>query len=235
MFENARRTWGRLVGRPQELPTVEEERRVWVRFPCDREITCQPASAAKRLPARVQDISLGGISLLVGYPFETGGLLSVELPGTDDGCSTTVLAYVVHVAARDSGEWSVGCAFATELSDQELRSLGARRLKPPASDQRAWVRFPSNAHATYQWSRDPSSRPRPARVLNISPTGAALTAPEAVEAGALLSLELHDPQGNPRLTIMASVTRVTCDGGGEWALGCTFIRELTEKELEALI
>jgi hypothetical protein len=62
-----------------------------------------------------------------------------------------------------------------------------------------------------------------------------LLAGEAVETGTLLSVELFDSEGKVRLTIMASVTRVTSGKGAEWAVGCSFIRELSDKELKALV
>jgi hypothetical protein len=187
------------------------------------------------LSARVQDVSRGGISLVAGYPFETGDLVSVELPGAADGSTTTVLAFVVRVAWNATGEWAVGCTFATELSDDELGALGARRLKPPPSDQRAWVRFPSDASATYQMVRSPLAKPRPATLLNVSPTGVGLLVTEAIEAGSLLNVEFRQARGDASLTIVASVTRVTAKAGHEWSLGCSFIRELTEKELAELL
>jgi hypothetical protein len=235
MFQRVLRTWGRLVGRSPEPSGDDDDRRVWVRFPCDVEISCQPTKEAHRLSARVRDVSLGGMRLIAGYPFENGGLLSVELPGTEDGSRTTVLVYVVRVTSRANGEWDAGCTFATELSDEDLRLLGAERRKPAATDQRSWVRFPSEASVSYRRVRDLEEQAQPAKILNISPSGAGVLTSEAVDAGTLLSLELGSPNGNSTFTIMASVTRVTGKDGAEWVLGCSFIRELTDAELNALL
>ncbi|HJT79123.1 MAG TPA: hypothetical protein VJ739_18145, partial [Gemmataceae bacterium] len=57
----------------------------------------------------------------------------------------------------------------------------------------------------------------------------------AVETGALLSLDLLDNSGRLATTMLACVVHVTAEGEGRWALGCNFIRELSEQELSALL
>src|SRR5262245_32537314 len=127
MFQRTLASLGQVVGwrkpRPKSLPPDPQiERRIWVRYPCDVEATCQPVDLpeAMRLSARVRNISRGGINLLLNCPVEMGSLLSVELPGASDGLSSTVLAYVVRVNGDPGSEWSVGCTFATELNDDDL-------------------------------------------------------------------------------------------------------------------
>lgn len=237
MFQRVLRTWGRLVGRQPAPAAVAEDRRVWVRYPCDLETTLRPANEPQpqRLSARVLDISRGGVHLLVNEHLEPGDLLNVDLPGASEQYPSSALAYVVRVSARPGGEWSVGCTFATELEDEDLQPFGAKRQKAGAPDQRAWVRFPCDAQATYQLVRAIELPPRPARVLNISPSGIALETDGAVAIGALLSLALCDAQGEGGLTMMASVVRVTAQEDGCWVLGCNFIRELAERELQALL
>ncbi len=58
---------------------------------------------------------------------------------------------------------------------------------------------------------------------------------EPVGAGMLLSVELHGATGPSARTILACVVHVTPRGEGEWALGCNFIRSLTEQDLQALV
>src|SRR4051794_11806556 len=98
MFQRTVSLWQRLVGR-QSASSVNiaeaaaDERRIWVRYPSNVEITCQPASNGD-MPtlARVRNISQGGISLLVSRCFESGTQLSVELPGGPGESSYHVLA-----------------------------------------------------------------------------------------------------------------------------------------------
>jgi hypothetical protein len=238
MLQRALRSWGRFVGWPSKpAPAVLEERRVWLRYPCNLQTTVQPANVPEtvRLSGRVLDISRGGIKLRVNQPFEPGALLSVDLPGENGTSSSTVLAYVVRVAAQPGSEWSVGCTFATELGDEDLQLFGAKRQKAPEPDQRTWVRFSCNARASFQVMRGHEPQALPAKVLNLSPTGICLLAGLAVDVGSLLSVELHGARGQAALTIMASVVRVTAQAGNEWGLGCNFIRELNDHELQGLV
>src|SRR5262249_39331990 len=122
MFKQTVSLWRRLVGgKPSELEInapdgKEDDRRVWVRYPADVETKLQVASerVQKKRSARVRNISLGGINLVVNLHFEPGSMLSVDLPTADKGVPT-VLACVIHCGAAKPGEWSLGCNFSREL------------------------------------------------------------------------------------------------------------------------
>jgi hypothetical protein len=235
MFQSALRSWNRLVGRLPRATEVEEDRRVWVRYPCELKTTCQPADVVQplSLSARVQNISRGGINLLVNCHFDPGAILRIDIPGTA-GYSSIVLAYVVRVNPSKAGEYALGCTFASELGDDDLQRFPGR-VKSSEPDQRTWVRFPCEAQASYQSVPGGGSELLPAQVLNISPSGVCLLVTSPAEIGGLLSVTLGDVRGEPVSTIMASVVRVTTQGNGEWALGCNFIRELNDRELRALV
>jgi hypothetical protein len=188
-----------------------------------------------RLSARIRDISRGGINFLVNCPVEQGSLMSVEIPVSGGQLTSTVLAYVVRVQPAPEGEWSVGCTFATELYDEDLEPFGASRLKTQPTDQRSWVRFPCHAKATYEFVQNAESNPRPAQVLNISASGVGLQTDHAVDLGRLLSLELCGPNGSFSLNILSCVVRVTPLLDNAWVLGCNLIRELSNRELKALL
>jgi hypothetical protein len=183
----------------------------------------------------VRDVSRGGIHLVAERRFEPGELLSVDLPAPEGQACAVVLAYVVRVAPQHGGNWSVGCIFAIELGDEDLRLFGAEREKSPQADPRTWVRFPSDARATFQQVRDPDAPPRAAAVLNICPGGVGLLSDRALDLGALLRVELRGTSGPAALTMTASVVRVSPRPEGDWALGCNFLRELTHKEIQALL
>jgi hypothetical protein len=235
--------WQRLMGRRAAEADVSvpeagpDERRIWVRFPSQVETTLQPAQdgRSERLPATIRDISRGGIRLVVETEFEPGALVSVELPGPGGDASYAVLAYVVHASQTDDGAWTLGCTFARELSDEDLEAFGGRRKKPTAPDDRSWVRFPCHVQSSYHIVAEPDGRLRPAQVLNISASGIGLLVEQAVETGALLSLELWNATGDAFQAILACVVHATPQGEGHWALGCNFIRELTVAELQALL
>jgi hypothetical protein len=147
---------------------------------------------------------------------------------------TRVLAYIMHATPQADGRWMVGCTFSAELTDDELHGFGARREKPAEDDQRSWVRFPCPVQASYQVVREVECPAHPAQVADISPSGLGLLVGKPVEVGTLLSVDLHGPGERGTLTILASVIRVT-SRADEWLLGCSFIRELSEEELQALL
>jgi hypothetical protein len=210
------------------------ERRVWVRQACDLETSLQPAAGAGgRCLARVRDVSLGGLQLTVNRRFEAGSLLCVDLPG--DRSATSVLAYVVRVQAAGPSEWSLGCTFALELSEEDLERFGAKRVKPAGQDRRTWERFLCSAEAAYQLLRPVEARSGIARVLDISAGGIRLRLNRPMDVGTLLTLELRALTGPQKLTVIASVVRMTAHGGREWTFSCKFLRELTDQELAAFV
>jgi PilZ domain len=103
------------------------ERRAYVRVPSSLAAQCRPA---RRLdvswPGRVQDISRGGVGLLLRHCFRAGTYLDVELCGRGGAVLRTIAVRVVHArAAVVDGErcWLLGCAFEEPLSEEELRGL----------------------------------------------------------------------------------------------------------------
>ena len=71
-------------------------------------------------------------------------------------------------------------------------------------------------------------------MLNISAGGVALVVDHDVPPGALLSAELHAPDGRAVVTILACVVQVTVRSERERVLGCNFIQELGDDDLAAL-
>jgi hypothetical protein len=104
--------------------TAPHERRASVRQACDLEGLSHPLDQSDAIcwGATVQDVSLGGLGLLVCYPFKPGTLLAVELR-TARGAPRTVLARVVHAHDQADGSWVVGCEFSRRLSADELNEL----------------------------------------------------------------------------------------------------------------
>jgi hypothetical protein len=225
--------------RPSEpAGQTAEERRVRIRYPCSAQATYQPVNgvAHPRHAARVRNISRSGINLIVRKPVEPGGMLSLDLPAPDGGSTYTVLACVVHAAVQGEGEWSLGCTFSQELTDAELEAFGGQRQKPSApEDQRCWVRFPCRVRATCQVVKAVSEPAWPVEVFDISPSGIGLRVERAIETGTLLNLDLQDAAGRITTTMLACVVHVTGPEGGKRGLGCNFIRELSEEELQALL
>jgi len=237
MLQRAVSLWRRLTHRPPAAAAAaEDERRVWVRHAAAAETRLTPAGAAEPpLAARVLDVSPGGARLVVGRRFDPGALLSVELPAPEGAASLTVLACVVHARPHGGGEWALGCRFSAELTAADLEAFGADRARPAPPDNRAWSRFPCRVTATYRRVPEGEDEPRPATVLNISAGGVGLLAAEDVRVGELLVADLHDPGGEQVVSILACVVHVAARPDGQRALGCTFIQELSDDALRALL
>jgi hypothetical protein len=235
---------GRLFGVSKAAEGAQrEERRTWGRVACDVETMVrpaggEPAAAASSSPARVRNVSLGGINLTAPVAFEPGALLSVALPV--GGSETELLACVVRCEPVEGGggKWELGCTFAARLSDEDLRELGARREKASAPDQRTWVRYPCQAAATFQVisaeAAAAAAAEAVAAVLNVSASGIALQAEAALRVGDLLSLELRR-DGVVVVTTLASVVRTATAPDGARFVGCNFIRELADEQVIALL
>src|SRR4051794_12690677 len=101
--------------------TPGAECRFWERFPCNLETTCQPVAARHdgdpTWSATIQDVSAGGVGLIVTRRFERGTGLSVEIPARGDEPANVLLARVTHVGALPDRKWLLGCAFISELSE----------------------------------------------------------------------------------------------------------------------
>jgi hypothetical protein len=100
------------------------ERRVSVRHVCEQEALSRPLELPDAISwgAKVQDISQGGIGLLLCYPFKPGACLAVDLR-LGQAASRTVLVRVVHAGDQADGTWLVGGKFLAPLSEEELAAL----------------------------------------------------------------------------------------------------------------
>ncbi len=233
-------SWGQLLGSLPEAETPRvpgTERRLWVRYRCDLEINCQPAHQpdSPRLPARIHDISRGGVSLVLSTPFPVGTVLSIELPGSSVRESTALLACVLHVGERPDGRHRLGCTFVTELNDDDLKPFGARRLRTSQADQRRFVRFPCSLPATYRLVRVTERKPALTKAVDLSAMGVGLLAARPIAVGTVLQVELRTAKGEAALRMLACVVRVTARGENEWLLGCNFIRQICDKEMTSLL
>jgi PilZ domain len=107
----------------EELP--HDDRRAWVRYPCELESACQPLAGARGLqwPGQIRNLSAGGIAVRLARRFEAGTVLAVDVQGRGDAILQTLLARVVHVTLQEDGSWLLGCAFKNPLSEEDLKAL----------------------------------------------------------------------------------------------------------------
>jgi len=242
MFERTVSLWRRLTGSGQQAQQaggsqLDDERRVWVRHPSNVETLFAPAGSpdGEFQAARLRDISLGGVNLLVPCGYEPGELLTLSLPASESRSPLTVLACVVHSQKLAEGEYSLGCNFSQELSEDDLHAFGAQKLRPSApEDGRNWTRFPCNVTAVCQAAAEEKAATWAARLTNISANGMGLLIDRDIPPGTLLSAELRGQQQGS-LTILACVVHATVQSDGQRVVGCNFIRELSEADLRALV
>lgn len=107
---------------PGERATAEDRRR-WVRYPCDVEAVCWSldTTPGERSSARILDVSAGGLGLLLPCEFGPGTLLLLKL-GTAMSDTFQLLLRVVRCIPVSRG-FLLGCEFADRLAVEELEPL----------------------------------------------------------------------------------------------------------------
>jgi len=90
-----------------------------------REAWLHPVTLVKSDPwhAIVVAVSTSGISLAIERRVMTGTFFAIELPDPLGGLTRTYAARVIHTEPQGHGYWLLGCAFATELTEEELLAL----------------------------------------------------------------------------------------------------------------
>ncbi len=106
-------------------PSPALDRRAAIRYACEVQGDCQPITqleAGNRWPARLLNVSSTGVGLLLSRRFEPGTLLAVAVE--PDGNSTRCLPLArVRRVRRHGNYWLLGCVWADELSDEDMRPL----------------------------------------------------------------------------------------------------------------
>jgi hypothetical protein len=74
-------------------------------------------------PARIWDISLGGLSLLVDKPFEPGTDLAIVPEILPQHLYPALRGRVVHTTPHGENQWLLGYALFTPLSEEDLQRL----------------------------------------------------------------------------------------------------------------
>src|SRR5438067_10374638 len=97
---------------PPSPSAVEQravERRAFVRHFCDI------GALVDSWPAQIENISRGGVKVVIGRRFEVGTILKLEVSAAGTESSFVFLAQVVRASPEPSG-WGLGCAFLQEIS-----------------------------------------------------------------------------------------------------------------------
>jgi hypothetical protein len=190
----------------------------------------------QRFSAQILEVSDNGMRMKVRNRFDEGGMVRIDLPCEELGSVTTVLACVMHLRHEGDGLYSLGCQFCTELDDADLNSLGVKReqIEKPEVDNRNFVRYPTRAQVLYRNLRSSTEPVHPGTVLNASPTGIGLKVKESLMPGTLLDLTVQGERGQKLFEILACVVYRHLDRDSQYTVGCNFIRELSDLELDTL-
>ncbi len=89
---------------------------------------------------------------------------------------------------------------------------------------------PTTCQPPSSWCKDPW----PATIRDISTAGLSLTLGRRFEPGSGLAIELPNEDGSSH-TILAKVGQVHPHPEGGWLLGCDFISELSEEEVQTVL
>jgi hypothetical protein len=73
-------------------------------------------------PARLRDVSMEGLGLILTRPAEVGAMIAVTLANNTKGFTKIVIVRVTHVT-RTPGAYLIGGNFTTPLTYQELSAL----------------------------------------------------------------------------------------------------------------
>jgi PilZ domain-containing protein len=102
---------------PPAAPPSGIERRAFVRHFCDI------GALVDSWPAKIENVSRGGLKLVIGRRFEVGTILKVEIATEAQESLSLLLARVVRAAQECAGNWGLGCAFLQEISEEEVQGL----------------------------------------------------------------------------------------------------------------
>jgi hypothetical protein len=102
---------------------------------------------------------------------------------------------------------------------------------------RVWERYPCDLQTACQpiASRNDKDLVWAATIRNISVAGVGLVLPRRFEKGMGLAIEVPGQDGGDGETLLARVIHVRRQPDGGWFLGCQFISQLSEQELERLL
>jgi hypothetical protein len=209
--------------KPLESPRPDRaDRRRAERHSSEQNAACHPASRLDVTVVRVKDVSRNGIGLISPRRFEIGTLLMVDLPETAS-YPVSALARVVRLVSEPEGNWLAGCAFLTELGEEELAAFLSYPKLHQDGDRRVEVRHAVQRTAVCRRSGIGTLGTWPAEVCDISAEGIALLVSLPVEVGARLQVLIAADEEQKARIETVSVVRIEVQPDGRSLLGCELI------------
>jgi c-di-GMP-binding flagellar brake protein YcgR len=117
--------WRPWFRRAKPIEPKGAERRESIRFGINLETSVRLIAAVEGdpTPARVRNISAGGISLVLNRGVDPDTMLNVQLLNRPQMFLCKVEVRVTYIVEHPTGDWILGGAFARKLTDEELRCL----------------------------------------------------------------------------------------------------------------
>jgi hypothetical protein len=103
----------------------------------------------------------------------------------------------------------------------------------PSKEHRLWVRYSSTPETPLQAGSEQVSWS--AQIQDISRGGVSLLGNHPFDPGTVLKIDLPLTDHVIPSTLLAKVVHASAKPNGVWALGCAFIKELSEEELRPLL
>jgi PilZ domain len=75
----------------------------------------------------------------------------------------------------------------------------------------------------------------PARIQDISRGGAKVVLSRRYEVGTVLKLEVFVPSNESLYMLLVKVVHIVQEPTGSWRLGCAFVQEITDEEMQELL
>lgn len=110
-----------------------------------------------------------------------------------------------------------------------------RAEKSPGIDRRAAVRHFVRPDVTGTASVAKNQRPWKAVIHDLSTTGIGLFLNQSFDPKTDLAVELYSPDMLLCYTVLTRVVHCSRQSNGSWLVGCRFVRELSEDELQNLL
>src|SRR6516164_9741853 len=101
-------------------------------------------------------------------------------------------------------------------------------------ERRGWVRYPPGQAVTCRLFGTPDDHTWNAELLDVSASGAGVVTGCTFGRGAVLDVRPAE-KAWPVSRLIMRVKNASMRADGQWLLGCTFVRELSDAELLALL
>ena len=112
------------------------------------------------------------------------------------------------------------------------RGAGEPQATAHEAEGDAWESYPCDVETACKPVNAPDSMRFTARIRTISRGGMKLVVSGRFGLGVYLSVDLPGGTGLLPSTVLVHVMRVNPESGGAWSLECTFVSELSDRELE---